>query len=145
MARVHDRPCSAAKAALDHILERVRDRGREYERRVDPAYLAALRDASGRRHEQLGSRQRTVTPPVMAPWRTPHISPSRAEAGADVAGFEDSARRSRVARTPVSLTSVAAATEQSARSAPHGGWGLLGRPGWRGTARALPVPKQLSS
>lgn len=41
---------------LDHILQRIRDRGREYERNIDPGYLAGLRDAYDRRHAQLGSR-----------------------------------------------------------------------------------------
>jgi deoxyguanosine kinase len=53
---------------LDHILQRIRDRGREYERDIDPAYLAGLRDAYGRRHAQLGSRvERLPVDPAMTP------------------------------------------------------------------------------
>lgn len=53
---------------LDHILQRIRDRGREYECDIDPSYLAGLRDAYGRRHAQLGSRvERLPVDPAMAP------------------------------------------------------------------------------
>jgi deoxyguanosine kinase len=49
---------------LEHIAQRVRDRGRDYERDIDPVYLAGLRDAYDQRRAQLGSRveRLTVTP-----------------------------------------------------------------------------------
>lgn len=53
---------------LEHILQRIRDRDREYERDIDPAYLAGLLDAYGRRHAQLGARvERLRVDPAMTP------------------------------------------------------------------------------
>lgn len=51
---------------LGHILQRVRDRGREYERDIDPAYLTGLRDAYEQRRAQLGARvERVSVSPAM--------------------------------------------------------------------------------
>jgi deoxyguanosine kinase len=41
---------------LDLVLQRIRERGRDYERDIDPSYLAGLRDAYTRRYAELGSR-----------------------------------------------------------------------------------------
>lgn len=46
---------------LELILTRIRQRGRDYEHGIDPAYLAGLRDAYMRREAELGSRVQRLT------------------------------------------------------------------------------------
>lgn len=51
---------------LENIVQRVRDRGRDYERDIDPAYLAGVRDAYEQRQAQLGARaERLAVAPAM--------------------------------------------------------------------------------
>lgn len=51
---------------LEHIVQRVRDRGRDYERDINLAYLAGLRDAYEQRQVQLGARvERLTVAPAM--------------------------------------------------------------------------------
>lgn len=51
---------------VEHIVQRVRDRGRDYERDLDPAYLAGLRDAYEHREAELGTRvERLTVSPAM--------------------------------------------------------------------------------
>jgi deoxyguanosine kinase len=51
---------------LDHTLARIRARGREYERDIDPNYLRSVADAYEARWGQLGQRVERV--PVGVSW-----------------------------------------------------------------------------
>jgi deoxyguanosine kinase len=45
---------------IAHALARIRERGRDYERDMDPTYLQRLREAYERRHQELGVRVERV-------------------------------------------------------------------------------------
>ncbi len=63
---------------LEHTLGRIRERGREYERNIDPGYLERLWGAYEARYAQLGTRVERVK--VEPGWTREQVTDSVARA-----------------------------------------------------------------